>query len=466
MRKFTAFLVVLIILASVFVFASCSDATPKSVTENFDDLAKDGEFVVKDGSQGDSAVYEFGKEITFNTLVLKEKTKSITSFRVYADDEQEPFYGNDFIESYRYCSFESVTAKSVRIQVLSSDGKWTMADVEAYNVSDTVGDQGFEVMSYISTETTLTMTEGQKNIAKYVTDFNLYGNIYLEASGALRFTEYTIDGVAVDGKTALKNAVQALKSINPSATVVATVFGNKDFGDGLSVIQRHSAAMGDNADTLIANINSVISECGLDGISFDYEYPKKMKDFDIYAKFLKKLKNSMEQGKMLTTALATWNISLTFLSKKDLEPVDRIEIMSYDLFDERGNHAEFYNTCYEIYADLLKRGVPLEKIHLGLPFYSRPVNGDSFWGNYSDVASKLSPFENTFVEAYTDLDGNAHPETANYYNGRQMIYDKTCFAIDSGMRGVMIWHFGTDSTDPELSLIMQINKAVMSRATK
>ena len=39
------------------------------------------------------------------------------------------------------------------------------------------------------------------------------------------------------------------------------------------------------------------------------------------------------------------------------------------------------------------------------------------------------------------------------YGIRVLVRDKTAFAADSGMGGVMIWHFGTDSFDPELSLI-------------
>ena len=63
-------------------------------------------------------------------------------------------------------------------------------------------------------------------------------------------------------------------------------------------------------------------------------------------------------------------------------------------------------------------------------------------------------------------DGKEHPELANYYNGRQMIYDKTSYAIDCGLGGVMIWHFGTDSFDPDLSLINEINAAITARGAK
>ena len=80
------------------------------------------------------------------------------------------------------------------------------------------------------------------------------------------------------------------------------------------------------------------------------------------------------------------------------------------------------------------------------------------------MADKLSPFENSYVEAYTDINGVSHPELRNYYNGRQMIYDKTAYAVDAGLGGIMIWHFGTDSSDPELSLTNTIAKAIAARS--
>ena len=462
MRKITALLVVLIIFASVFVFAACEDKTPDAIADRFDNLAEEGSFDVKSGGKGDSVVFDFGKEVTFNALAIKEKGSNISSFRIYADNESEPFYGNDFIDKYRYCSFALVTASKIRIEVLDCTEEWSLSSLEAYYVKETNSD--FEIMSYIMTDTAATLTEEQANIAKYVTDFNLFSAIYLDKDGNLRFTDFTINGQTVGGEDAIKMAVKRLREVKPSAVITATVLGNKDFEDGLAVEERYSSAMGNHTEKLIDNIVALVKDCGLDGIAFDYEYPMTMKDFDIYADFLKQLKNSLPDGKQLNAALSSWNIGTFFLSKKDIECIDRIEVMAYDMFDDNGNHSTFYSACYSILKEFDDKGVPLKKVRLGIPYYSRPVNGDSYWGNYGDVTDKLSPFENTFVEEYTDLDGVKHPALANYYNGRQIVYDKTCYAIDIGVGGVMLWHFGTDSFDPNLSLTMQITNAIESRS--
>lgn len=462
MRKFIAAVILLTMIASVFVFSACTNKTPDAIADKFENLAEQGSFDRMNGEKGDTITFDFGKETTFNALVLREKGSQITSFRIYADDASEPFYGNDFIEGYRYCSFDTITANKIRIHILDSKEAWKLDSLEAYCVEKT--ENNFEIMSYIMTDTAATLTEKQAQVAQYITEFNLFSAVLLDKDGNLRYNSFTINNQTVEGKQAIKLAVARLKEVNPSASVVFTILGNQDFNDGLSVPERYTQAMGDNREKLIANILALIEECGLDGVAFDYEYPQTMKEFDVYADFLRELKQALPQGKRLNAAVSVWNISPTFLTKKDLEVLDRIEVMAYDMFDDNGNHSTFYSSCYNILRDFQKKGVPAEKLHLGVPYYSRPINGDSFWGNYSDVADKLSPFENTYVEAYTDLDGVAHPELANYYNGRQMIYDKTCYAIDSGVGGVMLWHFGTDSFDPELSLTMQIVKAMQSRA--
>lgn len=463
MKKILCVFSALILLFSTLAFVGCSDKTPDAISSGYDDLAEEGKFVSDSGSAGDSAVFDFGKTVLINTVVLKEKGSKITSFRIYADDKDEPIYGNDFIDGYRYCAFAPVELTTIRVEVLTAEGNWQIEDIEAYFILKNAED--FSVMSYIYADTAYTLTPQQAEIASYVTQFNIFGCTYFDADGNVVFADYEIDGKQIQGEEVLRGAVENIRRVNPSASVVVTVLGNRDFGDGMTTVSRHNAAMGKNASSLTDNLLDLINGYDLDGVSFDYEYPEKIKDFDIFADYIEQLDNALPQGKLLTAAISDWCIRTFGYSAKDLEPLDSIEIMAYDSFDDRGNHSTFYKSCYTILKDLDKKGVDLSKVNLGLPFYSRPVNGDSFWGSYNNVAETLSPYENTVTEAYIDLDGVAHPALANYYNGRQMIYDKTRYAIDCGAGGVMIWHFGCDSADKDLSLIMQIAAAKSGQYT-
>ena len=89
-------LIAAVVCTAAFALTACN-ATPDAIAGRFEDLAADGKFEVKRGTAGESAVYDFGRQVTINTLVLKEVRDAVTSFRLYADDSEEPFYGNDYI---------------------------------------------------------------------------------------------------------------------------------------------------------------------------------------------------------------------------------------------------------------------------------------------------------------------------------------------------------------------------------
>lgn len=457
MRKFiyllTSFIVV---LTCVFTFGACSDKTPDAIASQYDNVADGGKFSSDSGNAGDSVVFDFGKKVLINTVVLKEKGSNITSFRIYADGSDEPIYGNDFVDGYRYCTFAPVETTALKIEVLEADGKWKLTALEAYLILKEADD--FEVMSYIEVDTAYKLSQGQAELAQYVTKFNVFGSVYFTAEGELMLVDYEIGGTKVNGSDILSGAIRNIRDANPAAKVLVTVLGGRDFGDGMAFTERHNSAMGEHSAALIENIIGLLDDYGLDGVSFDYEYPVKKKDFDTFSDFLASLDKALGD-KLLTAAISDWSIYWQGFSAKDLEPLDAIELMAYDSFDERGNHSSFYVSCYGVLKNMEKKGVDLSKVNLGLPFYSRPENRDAYWGGYNDIAGIIGAYENSIREDYLTLDGKEGIGVLNYYNGRQLIYDKTRYAIDCGAGGVMIWHFGCDSEDPELSLFRQIAAA-------
>ena len=457
MKKiFYAFTVIAVLLCAC-TFTACSDKTPDAISSQYDNVADGSKFVSDSGAAGDSAVFDFGKKVLINTVVLKEKGSNITSFRIYVDGSDKPVYGNDYVNGYRYCTFAAVETTKLRIEVLEADGNWKLTALEAYLILKDTSD--FEVMSYINADTAYKMTQGQAELAAYVTQFNVFGCAYFDADGELVLVDYDLDGNTVKGSEVLQGAIENVRKANPAATVVVTVLGNRDFGDGMTTTERHNSAMGEYSSVLTGNLLALIDEYGLDGISFDYEYPEKKKDFETFSDYIASLDKALGD-KLLTAAISEWNIGLNVYSAEDLQPLDAIEVMAYDLFDERGNHSSFYSSCYQTLKNLEKKDVDLSKVNLGLPFYSRPENKDSYWGSYNNIADKMSAYENAIKEDYVTMEGTERTAVLNYYNGRQLIYDKTRYAIDCGAGGVMIWHFGCDSQDPELSLFGQISAAI------
>ena len=133
-------------------FSGCGPVeTPDEIASNYPNLAADGVFEVASGGEGDAAVFSFGKEITFNTLVMREKGSKITQFSLYKDGESEPFYSSDLIEDYRVCSFEPVSASEIVVRADSCDGGWKLDSLEAYMIDRQARDD-FRIMGYITVD--------------------------------------------------------------------------------------------------------------------------------------------------------------------------------------------------------------------------------------------------------------------------------------------------------------------------
>lgn len=450
-----------VVVCPILLLSGCAaSATPEEIADKFDNIATGYTVNAAKGGRGDSVTFEMESEKTFNSVVLKEKGNDITDYELYVNGEM--IYKSDFIGKYKYCTFKTVKAKSVTLKVVGCDGSWKVTDFEAYNVGKTAKED-FAVMSYLLVDRAYQLTDESAALMKQTTEFNLIGSVYFDKEGYLHFQDFLFDGKSVEGKTAFAKAVDNVRKYNPSAKIVCTVLGNLDIkGDGLDTQGRHNEAMGKHADTLIEELSEILEEYGLDGISFDYEYPHTLKAHSTYGKFVEKLKKAMPAGKTLSAAFSLWNLTSVGCFPFDkLKYFDSLEIMTYDGFDHRGNHSAFYEMCVNAIYKLQRQGINMNKVHLGLPFYSRPSDKAGYWGDYVGVSEKLGVWGNSLKEEIT-VNGKTYEQTC-YYNGRQMIYDKTCYALDVGLGGVMIWHFSCDTTNEELSLYGAITEAITSR---
>src|SRR5262249_34846473 len=122
--------------------------------------------------------------------------------------------------------------------------------------------------------------------------------------------------------------------------------------------------------------------------------------------------------------------------------LDRIHVMSYD-------HGGKHSTLEQAKADvkfLLDKKVPAEKICLGMPFYGRNTKG-----------RKESRYRKLVQDNHPAADVD---EVAGvYFNGIKTIQEKTRYAKENGLAGVMIWELGEDTMD-ETSLLRAIGEVV------
>ena len=214
----------------------------------------------------------------------------------------------------------------------------------------------------------------------------------------------------------------------------------------------------ENVDRTIESIKALVEKYDFDGYDMDYEFPNTKKEWKLFNSFLRQLDKAIPD-KIISLAIAPWDLQF---DDDVIEIIDRAEVMLYDMFTAHGYHSIFPVTVNGI-NKMLKGGFKAEQLDLGVPFYSRPTNKLGYWGNYNQYEGKLDRYTNLIY--FNDFDHSGNPMTApQYINSVQMISDKTAFAIDAGLGGIMIWHMTCDLPyDNELSLFKAISDTKIAK---
>jgi len=170
---------------------------------------------------------------------------------------------------------------------------------------------------------------------------------------------------------------------------------------------------------------------GFDGVDYDWEHPKDLKQLHNYAALLAETKTLAGSDKFLVTvAQAGWQI----LPKRAYAVVDRVHLMAYDHSFPQATYQKAVRECEE----LVNRWCPPRKAVLGIPFYGR---------NEAREALTYAEIRRRFPEA-------AHGDLAGGYafNGPVTIRRKLEYIRRRGLGGVMIWELGQDSSGPDALL--------------
>lgn len=445
------------------------DYAPKAQVSASDNGALAG--LVTDGSyntywQGERRnsyiEFYFENPVTFNTVSINETGFSISDFCIEVSDDGKTFrnvYRQDRIERHRLCALtDSVTAKYVRVRINESDATPRINDIGIYNVESEVKDD-FQVVGYQPLSDLMNkvneynlagteLTYEQKYELFDGDKYDLYNVINL-ISGIGWNTEaelyYLYEYEGIEGSEEEKQQ-QKQQLFEQTLSIMREVIGDRNVRINITMANPRpnedcvNSMIGDKKDKLAVNMIDFIEKYSLQGIDIDWEYPITQQEFDAYNAFLVRLKKEMNDRSgdyELSLAVSTWAFRY---SDEAVQSIDRLQLMGYDIVDHNGDHGGFYGAAVQAVEYCLDYGFKREQINLGMGFYGTYLQGNmEQYGFTAIVDGQYEWSRNIYDCVWQDK-----VVSDVYFNGGQMVYDKTCYAVYQGLGGTMVWHANID----------------------
>lgn len=278
----------------------------------------------KSSGTADSLILTFKEEQTFNTIILREKGWNIKKFVLSYYDETpgnahwERFYEQDAVNDYRYCAFDAVTAKQIKLDITESDSIFRIREFEVYNIPKKAHNH-VRVSDYVVTPQLANGEIFDPESSNYLSPeyCDVVNQIHIIASA-----KWNNQGELVipDGLTGeeLKASVQKIRDFygEKHVDIFATVFFNACDPD---------VVFSEQKDTVIKNTVDFLLEYGFDGMSYDWEYPSR-KQWSVFSEHLVNLKNELSKHELLLScAVSPWNF---YMEEDAIQAVDQIEVMS------------------------------------------------------------------------------------------------------------------------------------------
>lgn len=302
----------------------------------------------------------------------------------------------------------------------------------------------FKVTSYLRGDGVYSAADLNSADFDIITDLIIFECATFNNKGEVEYDDAKMERVMSAVRTVIgdRDVHITLNLLGPSANTGSTVWEEQMESQSAE----HNKAF--KSGVLEENIVEVLEKYDFDGVHFDYEYPITDDAWYYFNRFLVSLGRTLDDDYTLGVAASTWNMHFTY---RAIKAVDTFELMTYDYVDANGKHATYEDTVAQL-EQIKDKGVPLSKINIGLPFYSRPTDLSAYWYGY-----------NSCYEEITE-DGWYHCDKINkdfWFNTPEVISQKTQYGIDNGFGGVMIWHYSCDlPSTHEGSLLRAIGETV------
>lgn len=206
------------------------------------------------------------------------------------------------------------------------------------------------------------------------------------------------------------------------------------------------AANLESRNAFVQNLKAFVDEYQLDGADIDWEYPDAGESSQNFLALIKELRAALPD-KLLTTAVVSYGDNALGIHPESFELFDFVNVMTYDGPDH-GTMEQFEKGL----AYWSARGLPKEKIVMGMPFYSHVKDSSAEGVTFAKLV-QADP-------AAAQVDEFDYYGMTEVYNGIPTVQTKTRLAMQKAS-GVMFWALDHDAQD-EFSLVNAIYQTAHS----
>ncbi|MFZ8921691.1 MAG: glycosyl hydrolase family 18 protein [Nitrosopumilaceae archaeon] len=232
------------------------------------------------------------------------------------------------------------------------------------------------------------------------------------------------------------NTIRDLAHLSGVNVLIAA--GGGGVSDGFPIMAANSTARAN----FVSNVVQYVLDNDLDGIDINWETQINQEKIDSQDILLEDLSDALRPlGKLVTVATSG---EIVELKPTASSYVDWVNVMAYDMNWGNAEHSTFDDSisALEMYHN---EGISKEKLLLGIPFYGRDSDTNAI--KYNEIVSICNP---------SPSDNNCN---GYFFNGIDLVQQKTQYVLDNGYGGVMIWNTGQDAYD-QTSLLTAINLAL------
>jgi chitinase len=186
----------------------------------------------------------------------------------------------------------------------------------------------------------------------------------------------------------------------------------------------------------VDNLVQIVNQYQLDGVDMDWEYPDPGESSQNFLALMQELRKALPDKLISTATISYGDETGLGIPNEVFDIVDYVNVMTYD--------GHIHGSLEEFEAGLKywnERGVPREKINIGVPFYSRP--SEVTFANLVEAdpaAAGLNSFD--------------YLGSTENYNGIPTVKTKTELAMQQA-GGIMFWALDHDAQG-EYSLVNAI----------